>query len=441
MKKIIPALLYGLTVLALSGCALNTKEFASGEKDSSLPGVIPLEEIIVDLDETTPVSKDGVYEEDVSEVSVIEDYVHGADGYFNLLEEYPEIEMKYQEGGTCWLYSGACNMETCYAMKYNEYISLNPLEMLDRIYLDEKEEGFILHKGVNGKNLGGWQWMITETLSNGFGDCVLDSSVILDSADREAIKENLRTRGAVSVGVNDTHNSLKGLHGKYYTINYGMEEFDHDISIVGYDDHFPKEYYNIPASEDGAWITYNSAYGSSRYYYVSYCSPLEYAISHSVTEEYRNVLAYDAGNEEDRFIKTGDATTTANVFHEAGILAAVGTYNDFDRQDIIIEIYDSSFANLLYSEEATLDYHGYHTIKLKEPVNVTDYAVAITYSEGAPVEGETVEYVDLDYVTTAEPGQSFIKLDKWHDLTEDGIESELGIDFKPGNCCIKAIYQ
>jgi hypothetical protein len=96
---------------------------------------------------------------------------------------------------------------------------------------------------------------------------------------------------------------------------------------------------------------------------------------------------------------------------------------------------------LLYSEEATLGYHGYHTIKLKEPVNVTDYAVAITYSEGAPVEGETVEYVDLDYVTTAEPGQSFIKLDKWHDLTEAGIESELGIDFKPGNCCIKAIYQ
>ena len=31
------------------------------------------------------------------------DYVHSEDGYFNLLEEYPEIEMKGQIGGTCWL--------------------------------------------------------------------------------------------------------------------------------------------------------------------------------------------------------------------------------------------------------------------------------------------------------------------------------------------------
>ena len=100
-----------------------------------------------------------------------------------------------------------------------------------------------------------------------------------------------------------------------------------------------------------------------------------------------------------------------------------------------------SFTNLLYTKQATLDYHGYHTIKLDEPVDVTDYAVAITYSEGAPVEGEAIDYGDIDYVTKAEAGQSFIKLNEWRDLTEEGIEEELGIDFKPGNCCIKALYQ
>ena len=39
------------------------------------------------------------------------DYVHGEDGYFNLLEEYPEIELKAQIGGTCWLFSAANSME------------------------------------------------------------------------------------------------------------------------------------------------------------------------------------------------------------------------------------------------------------------------------------------------------------------------------------------
>ena len=426
-KRIIVKIIVVSSILVLTGCGFNTKKTASGEEESSVSSEITTEAIAAEAAET---------------VAVVEDYVHGEDGYFNLLEEYPEIEMKYQEGGTCWLYAGACSMESNYVIKNNSNITINPLELLDRIYLDEKDEGFFPHKGINGKDLGGWQWMITETCSNGFGDYILDSSVVLDESDREAIKENLRTRGGVAVGVNDVYRNFKGLHGQYYTINYAVEQFDHDITIVGYDDHFPKEYYNIPASEDGAWIAYNSLFGPARFYYVSYCAPLEYAVSHSVTDRYSCVLAYDAGTDEERFVKTGEPVTMANVFHKAGVLAAVGTYNDFDgSQDIIIEIYDRNFTNLLYSQETVLDYRGYHTITLDEPINVTDYAIAITYSEGAPVEGETEDYGELDYVTTSDAGQSFVKLDKWRDLTEEGIEKELGTDYKPGNCCIKALYR
>ena len=74
----------------------------------------------------------------------------------------------------------------------------------------EKEEGFFPKEGFSGKNIGGWQWMVTDTLSNGFGELTIDSSVIHDIDDREAIKENLRTRGGVSIGVNDTENKYKG---------------------------------------------------------------------------------------------------------------------------------------------------------------------------------------------------------------------------------------
>ena len=168
-KRIIVKIIVVSSILVLSGCGFNTKKTVSGEEESSVSSEITTEAISAEAAET---------------VSVVEDYVHGEDGYFNLLEEYPEIEMKYQEGGTCWLYAGACSMESNYVIKNNSNITINPMELLDRIYLDEKDEGFFPHKGINGKDLGGWQWMITETCSNGFGDYILDSSVVLDESNR-----------------------------------------------------------------------------------------------------------------------------------------------------------------------------------------------------------------------------------------------------------------
>jgi hypothetical protein len=219
------------------------------------------------------------------------------------------------------------------------------------------------------------------------------------------------------------------------------KEFDHDVTIVGYDDHFPKEYFNEEAERDGAWLTYNSNYKSDKPYYISYCTPIGYAISHTVSDQYTDVLSYDAGNEMDRTISTGDATKTANVFHKAGKLAAVGTYNVEKEQDIKIEIYDAAFNNVIYSQDAVLDFKGYHTIVLDEVLDVTDYAVVITYSKGAPVEGETLENDSGYYRTISESGQSYVYIDGWKDLTDDDIKDVLKIDFEPNNCCIKALYK
>ena len=426
MKKLTISLIFLSSLIAMNSCGDKKNATSSDNIPPSTTSETTTEPIITETEPTSSAPKD---------------YIHGEDGYFNLLDNLTEIEMKSQQGGTCWLYSGANSMETNYALKNGSYITIDPLELLEYTYGKGREEGFLPDEGINAKEVGGWQWIITETLSRGFGNLTEDSAIILDASDREKIKETIRTRGSVSIGVNDTDNKYKGLHGKYYTLNYDKKEYDHDVTIVGYDDHFPKDYFNIPASEDGAWITYNSSLGSAGYYYISYSAPLEYAISHSITDKYTEVLAYDAGNEDDKFVKTGDFTTTANVFHKPGTLAAVGTYNDFDDQEIKIEVYDTSFTNLLYSQDAQLEYHGYQTIDLDTPIEVTDYAIAITYSKGAPVEGETIDYGYIDYITKSENGQSFIKLDTWRDLTESGIESKLGIDCKPGNCCIKALYQ
>ena len=212
------------------------------------------------------------------------------------------------------------------------------------------------------------------------------------------------------------------------------------MTIVGYDDHFPKEYFNTPASQDGAWIVYNSNMGEG-FNYVSYDCPFNYTISHTISDKYSEVLSYDAGNEMDRIIKTGDSTKTANVFHKKGKLAAVGTFNDSDKQNIRIEIMSADFKNVIYTQDAALDYHGYHTVVLTTPVEVEDYAVVITYSDGAPVEGESHDFGAADYKTVSEKGQSFVLVDgTWKDLTDADAKTVLKTDFAPGNACIKALY-
>lgn len=417
MRKRIISFILTAGMLSMYGCSDNSTSFEE-----------PAAEVTTAAETTTKEKK--TY-----------DYVHGEDGYYNLADEISDFEMKTQEGGTCWLYAGVAGMGTAYAKKFGSYPSIEPLDLIDINYLNEKKEGFFLKEGSDPKETGGWQWILTETMSNGFGDYVIDSSVIIDVTDREAIKEAVRERGGVVAAVNDTDTKYKGWYGTYYTLNYSKEDFDHDVTIIGYDDHFPKDYFNEPASEDGAWITYNSSLGSAGFFYVSYCAPLKDCISHSVTDKYGDILSYDAGNEQDRNIKTGDTTKTANVFHKAGKLAAVGTYNESDKQDIKIEIYTADFKDILYTQDAVLDYHGYHTVVLDTPVDVTDCAVAITYSKGAPVEGEDIDYGPADYKTVSESGQSFVYIDNnWKDMTDSDIKKSLDIDFEPNNCCIKALY-
>ena len=82
-----------------------------------------------------------------------ENYVHGEDGYYCIVDELPDFQLRQQEGGTCWLFSAAAGMESSYAKKSGKYISIDPMELLDIVYDDEKAEGFFLDKGMSKKRL------------------------------------------------------------------------------------------------------------------------------------------------------------------------------------------------------------------------------------------------------------------------------------------------
>ena len=461
VKMSITLLLAGM--LLLSGCADTDSSFGEGtsreETDSAAQDSAA---------ETT--SGDPAAGTASSEALPVYDYVHGSEGYYNLAEELKYFKMPVQTSGTCWLHAARASMQTSYEKSTGKEVGFSIEDLLEDIYGDDKQEGIFIKEGIPKDDIGGYQGFVTGRLSGEIKDGItLDSSMMIDPTDREAVKNAVKTRGGVAASVCDKNVESKTF-GSYLTVNYEQpEEYDHYVTVIGWDDHFPKEYFKVPAAEDGAWITYNSNAGGM-YYYISYCAPIDHMVSHTVSDEYSEVLSYDAGNEIDAYITTGDSVKTANVFHKKGRLAAVGTFNDFDSQDIKIEIMSADFKDVLYTQDASLDWHGCHTIKLTTPVDVEDYAVVITYSKGAPVEGESIDTAAGSYKTSIEKGQSFVLADgKWKDMSDSDIKSAvrtdkgqavffnekgawrnfmtdsdmealLKTDFTPGNCCIKALY-
>lgn len=146
-------------------------------------------------------------------------------------------------------------------------------------------------------------------------------------------------------------------------------------------------------------------------------------------------IAYDAG--AGSTIDDGDVTTTANFFHHAGTLAAVGTYTVTDGQKLTVEIRDAALETVLYTQEAQLTYPGYHLIDLETPQEVSDYAIVIRYTGEAPVEGGAYEDAYISYRPSSEAGVSFTeKGGEWFDLSEN-VTDEANA---PHNACIKAFY-
>ncbi len=375
-------------------------------------------------------------------------YVHGDDGYFNLEDEVP-IHMRAQEGGTCWLYAASLAMETGYEMKHKKEVEIDPMSLLEYCYGENKKEGFFV-EGADPKDFGGFSAVVVSALSNGFDKYVLDNAVILREDNPDTIKEYVKKYGALYIAIPDREPSKDGYYDGYTTKNWvtdDQEDYDHAVALVGWDDHFPKEYFKTEASQDGAWITFNSR-SNNEYFYISYDTHFDFfpdgdsPTAMSITDEYSDVASYDCGYDKEHSIKKDGKITTANVFHKSGTLAAVGTYSVAKDQDIKIQIYDADFKKCLYTQEAHMDEEGYYTIPLDKPIEVKDYAIAITYNDIAPTEGKGNKVEKIRFKTTSKKGESFVKIGKkWYDIYEKSTLKKLKIKFPLRNCAIKGLYK
>ena len=195
---------------------------------------------------------------------------------------------------------------------------------------------------------------------------------------------------------------------------------NHAVSVVGWDDNYPKENFGIIPPGDGAWIVKNSwgtNFGENGFLYVSYYDQtfLQYdgaIFKYATAIIIENTVPYNKNYQYDLFwgqeFKTGNSTASyMNVFEalDDDLIAAVGTYFNQSGISYKVEIFVND--ELKLTQEGLSPYLGYHTIKLNEyiPVKKGDVFKAVITSNGVPFIGlsdtrthytENISFVSFD---------------------------------------------
>lgn len=288
---------------------------------------------------------------------------------------------------------------------------------------------------------------------------------------RDEIKTHITKYGAVvsqTYGVGGSsggairyyNNTQNVLSSTAYFCNNTSVRPDHQITIIGWDDTYSRTNFNASCrpSSDGAYIVLNSwgeAFGENGVYYVSYEDCLiENNISGVVSTtdiEYDNIYQYDElGNNYAMY--SSEDVYGANIFErkttskdewltEVSVSCLVDT-----KCEIYVNAKDGDLTpTKLKKVSDTVELkNGYHTIKLKTPVQLTGnkFAIVVKYIKNGGSTYFGLEYPDAGYwnTATAGKGQSYISFDsnEWYDINE--LSSTTAIPTN-SNLCIKAFTE
>ena len=371
------------------------------------------------------------------------------------------------ELGTCWAFASLQSLEN----------SLLPDEIFDF-----SEDHMSKNPNFNlGQESGGdyimsmayllsWQGPVLET-EDPYGDGISPRGLkpakhvqeirLLPPGDRQAIKQAVYESGGVQSALYTSLQGRDSLSG-YYNRETGayccLEEktANHDIVIIGWDDHYPAENFTSEVPGDGAFLCENSwgtGFGLDGFFYVSYYDANlgKTAIQYKKTENADN---YDKIYQSDLCGWVGQAgygaeTAWAVNVYTAGseeALEAAGFYATDKNSDY--EIYlvrdvpeepellkDSCFQQREKYASGHLEYAGYYTIPLKKPETLKPgerFGIMIKITTPGAVHPVAVEY---------DAGDDKCRIDLTDGegyLSPDGKQWERAEETQACNLCLKA---
>ncbi|MBR5954769.1 MAG: right-handed parallel beta-helix repeat-containing protein, partial [Methanobrevibacter sp.] len=201
-----------------------------------------------------------------------------------------------------------------------------------------------------------------------------------NSTDNDELKRAIIRCGSVAAGFHYDHtneNIFNKENGACYQTD--LNTTNHMVSIVGWDDNYPKENFVITPPGDGAFIIKNShgtEMGDHGYLYLSYYDPsllnTSIAIGYIIenTENYTTNYQTDLGGHRDIITKDRDILSYKNSYQSGGpeLISAVGTYFEPD-ENYTLEIYVND--ELIHTQSGIAPFYGYHTVKLTTEIPIT----------------------------------------------------------------------
>ncbi len=267
------------------------------------------------------------------------------------------------------------------------------------------------------------------------------------------IKQAILDHGAVACGINMIAQYYNPVN---YSYNCQMAGGNHAIAIIGWDDSYSKDNFNMKPAADGAWIVKNSygpEFGDQGYFYVSYedRTLTEFIAFEAVTaaEQFDNNYQYDGTANPAYSYNKGE--WYANVFEAKGAngfneeLKAVGVYTLTTNCNYEVEIYTGltdagkpTSGTKVYDVPVTgtLTDAGYQTIALPSAVSLTageSFAVLVrlkdSYGANAYIGADSTYQNDwITFIANVSDNQSFVQVNnKWYDF---GKEAKANVRIK-----------
>lgn len=360
-----------------------------------------------------------------------------------LPKSYSSVEQGYitsvkDQGntGTCWAHAtmAACEASLIKNNGYTKDLNLSELNlaycanhtMTDKLGLFDSETVSLMDYIYNGGDYGNamitlanWNGVVSENANHSqyaseklfmtntqefdvynkesqycYDEAHLTNCYSVDGDDINTIKEYILKFGAGATHINaDCYNEETFVYySPYYQVLTGYE---HGVTIVGWDDSFPKENCNVDgdmSQNDGAWLIKNSwgtDCGMDGYMWVSYED--SYVVEDGVTffelesaDNYTYNYGYDdltgkytlsvAG------VEVGNDVKMANVFTAQGDneqLKAVSFYTSNENLNFKAYIYTGLTQSTSPTEgspvaamSGNIPLKGYHTVKLDKPISL-----------------------------------------------------------------------
>ncbi len=323
--------------------------------------------------------------------------------------------------GTCWAVAALSALETVLKPEESLLFATDHMSIRNSFYMSQNDGG---EYTMSMAYLLGWQGPVLES-DDPYGDKIspvdlkavkhVQEVQIIKEKDIEKIKQAIFFHGAVQSSIYTSLRSERSRSSYYnkeeaaycYT---GDAQQNHEIIIIGWDDAYPKENFNMDVEGDGAFICQNSwgtEFGKDGIFYVSYYDT--HIGSQSVVytkveskDNYDNLYQTDLCGWAGQLGYNSDTAYFANAFtaDSEETVEAAGFYatdKDTSYEIYFVPDFESSLSleNRLMVASGQLKEAGFYTIPFENQQIVSEnqkFAIVIKITTPDSVHPVAVEY-------------------------------------------------